>query len=101
MSKSTRESACDKGGVPPVDEGPTPVAPSVWCPADRGGTLFHLQRDVLEGTIHEHVSRYQETDEAKALGLLVDRKYITVKPIDDMNESEHMALLGEEAEGAG
>ena len=65
MSKDTHESALDKGSASPVDEGPTPVVPSVkkWRPADRGGALFHLQRDVLESTIRERVSRYQKTDD--------------------------------------
>ena len=65
MSKDTHESALDKGGASPTDEGPTPVVPSVkkWRPADRGGVLFHLQQDMLESTIRERVSLYQETDD--------------------------------------
>ena len=38
--------------------------------------------------------------QAKVLGLVVDRKQIAMKTIDEMSESELVALLGEEAEGA-
>ena len=46
MSKDIRESTRDK-----------------WRPAGGGGSLFHLQRDILEGAIREHESCHQETGE--------------------------------------
>lgn len=39
--------------------------------------------------------------QARVLGLIVDRKQVAMKSIDEMGESELVALLGEEAEGAG
>ena len=63
VSKDTLESALDKGGASPTEEGPTPVVPSVkkWHPAERGGSLFQIRQDMLEGAIRKQVSRYQET----------------------------------------
>ena len=39
--------------------------------------------------------------QARVLGLLVDRKQIAMKSIDEMTEAELVALVGDEAEDAG
>ena len=46
-------------------------------------------------------ARLSAMDLAKLYGLIVDRKQIGIKPMDDMNEMELAALVGEEAESAG
>ena len=65
--------------------------------ADRLDEVYGLALDKGDlGT-----ARQSAMDLAKLYGLIVDRKQIGIKPIDDMNEMELAALVGEEAESAG